>query len=96
MSDSGVPLNFIDDPHAPETYASGITGLVRTGDNISITFESVRVDHATSPGPVNRVVVHRMILPMSTAQALVLSLNDFLEAQGHSPSKAMKGAQTAQ
>jgi hypothetical protein len=96
MSDNPVTVTFVDNPHAPEIFASGIAGVFRTGDNIAVTVESARVDHATTPGPVNRVVVGRVVLTVAAAQALVLSLNGFLEQQGLSPSEALKGGQTAQ
>lgn len=90
------PVNFIDDPHAPEIFASAITGFFHVADNIILTLESARVDHSTTPGPVNRVVVQRIVLPITAAQGLVVSLNDFLEKEGLSPSEAVKGSQTSQ
>jgi hypothetical protein len=97
MKEGDASLTFIDDPHAPEFFASDVCGLFLSGDtNIVITFESCRVDHATSPGPVNRVVVARVVLPISAAQNLVVGLNAFLEQRGLSPSEAAQGGLTAQ
>ncbi len=96
MSSNPIAVNFIDDPQAPEVFASGMAGLFRTGGNIAITLESARVDHSTHPGPVNRVVVGRLVLTVPAAQALAVGLNAFLEEQGLSPSEAVKGGQTAQ
>ena len=38
------PANFVDDPHAPEIFSSGATGFFVANGNITITFESARVD----------------------------------------------------
>jgi hypothetical protein len=39
-----------------------------------------RVDHRTSPGPVNRVVIGRLVLPAQGAMGLATGLYDFLIA----------------
>lgn len=93
---SNPPVNFVDDPQAPETFVSGISGVFHVNGIVSVTLESHRVDHSTAPGPVNRVVVQRLVMPVSAAQALVVGLNDFLDKQGLSPSSAVKGEQTTQ
>lgn len=76
------PGKFIDDPTAPEFYASAATGFAVANGNITITFESGRVDHSESPGPVSRVVVGRVVLPAAGAQGLAVGLFDFLQKQG--------------
>lgn len=91
-----VPVNFIDNPHAPEVYTDGCTGFFLRNGVITLTFESARVDHGSNPGPINRVVVARATMPVSAAQALVVGLNDYLEKLGVSPSEAAAGGQTAQ
>ncbi len=82
---------FIDDPHAPEIFASDATGFFMLGGNIVITFESARVNHAVSPGPISRVVSARIVLPVAAAQGLVVGLNDFLAQMGVDPSDAVVG-----
>jgi hypothetical protein len=79
------PLPFLDNPHAPEVFATVATGFFINAGNVSITFESLRVNHETSPGPVNRVVIARVVIPVAGAQALALSLYDFLKKQGLDP-----------
>ncbi len=96
MNDAPIPVNFVDDPHAPEVFASGIAGLFLSGGNVVIALESARVDHSTTPGPVNRVVVARAALTITAAQDLVVGLNAFLESRGLSPSDAVRGERTAQ
>ena len=72
------PVNFLDNPHAPEIYADAVTGIFFFQGNIRLTFESCRVDHATSPGPINRVVLGRVAMPLAAAQGLRSLLNDYL------------------
>ena len=47
--------------------------------------------YGTEPGTINRVVVGRLVLPISGAQSLVVALNAFLEGYGLSPSLAAAG-----
>jgi hypothetical protein len=75
-------IRFIDNPEAPEVFASAATGFFVANGNITITFESARADHAESPGPVFRTVVARVVIPAQGAQALAIGLFDFLEKQG--------------
>jgi hypothetical protein len=78
-------LGFIDNQHAPEVFADNATGFFVAGGCIRITFESVRVNHATSPGPLNRVVMARLVMPIQGAQGLASGLYDFLKKQGLDP-----------
>jgi hypothetical protein len=95
MAEGQVPINFIDNPHAPEVYVTGISGLFLSAGNIVITFESARIDHGQEPGPLNRVVIARAVFTAQAAQGLVLGLNQFLEQHGLSPSEAAKGGQAS-
>ena len=96
MTPEAPPVRFLDNPHAPEVFASSVTGFANVLGNIAITFESVRIDHSTSPGPVNRVVIARLIMPISAAQGFVLGLNDYLQKQGLDPLAAATGDATRQ
>ncbi len=75
-------VQFLDNPNAPEIFASAATGFFVSNGNISITFESARADHSESPGPVYRSVVGRVVIPAAAAQGLAVGLFDFLEKQG--------------
>ena len=83
---------FLDNPFAPEVYADTVTGYFVRNGVISITFESGRVNHVTSPGPINRVVIGRVVLPISGAQDLAVGLYDFLKSRGLAPSIDIKKA----
>jgi hypothetical protein len=75
------PVNFIDNPHAPDVFADGVAGVFNFHGNIRITFESLRVNHTTAPGPVNRVVIGRLVMPMDVAERLARGLLDFITQQ---------------
>ena len=75
-------IQLTDNPLAPEIFASGATGFFVSNNTISITLESIRADHAEKPGPLQRVVVGRLVMPAAGAQGLAIGLFDFLEKQG--------------
>jgi hypothetical protein len=75
-------LPFIDNPMAPDIYADEAAGLHFTNGVVKITLASARANHATSPSPVNRVAIGRLVLTMPAAQALAVGLFNFLKNQG--------------
>jgi hypothetical protein len=85
--DKVVEVTFVDNPHAPEVFADAVTGYFLLNGTISMTFEAARVDHKASPGPVSRVVIGRLRMPVSAAQGLALGLYDYLVKQGLDPSQ---------
>ncbi|MGA1797800.1 hypothetical protein VH567_03365 [Sphingomonas sp. 4RDLI-65] len=87
---------LIDNPFAPEVFATGLAGFANLNGVIVLTLESARCDHARQPPSVERVVVGRVALTIGAAQDLVAGLNQFLEQQGLSPSKAMASGATFQ
>jgi hypothetical protein len=91
---SDVPT-LIDNPHAPDVFADEATGLFLAGNNVRITFSSYRVDHSAIPGPVNRVVIGRLVLPLVAAEVLHRTLADFLERMKEQ-AKASSGPVTLQ
>lgn len=94
---TGEPLlPFIDNPHAPEVFSTGVTGFLLANGNVHLTFEAIRIDHSTNPGPANRVVMARLVMPLEATQRLVIGLHDYLSKQGADPTAAMKGGGTAQ
>lgn len=79
------PVHFIDNPHAPEVLATEAAGFWLNQGNVHITFESARIDHSTNPGPLNRVVIARLVMPIGGAQNLAAGLYDFLKSRGLDP-----------
>jgi hypothetical protein len=87
---------IIDNPFAPEILATGFAGFANMSGMIVLTLESARCDHSRPAPAIERVVVGRVALTISAAQDLVTNLNEFLEQQGLSPTRAMAGASTFQ
>ena len=73
--------SFLDNPHAPDVFADIATGFFNFNGNIRITFESLRVNHITSPGPVTRVAICRLFMPLAAAEAMAKGLLDFINQQ---------------
>ncbi|WP_341209337.1 hypothetical protein [uncultured Sphingomonas sp.] len=90
----GVPI--IDNPFAPELFLTGVSGFANLGGVVGITLETARADHSHAQPRVERMVVGRLLMSIPTAQMLVTALNQYLEAQGHSPSKAIAADATFQ
>lgn len=89
-----VPVNFLDNPRAPDVFCNDATGFFLNEGCITITFEAAHVEHSTSPGPVNRVVIGRLVMPIPGAQRLALGLYDYLEKNGLGvPKKEQKDVQ---
>jgi hypothetical protein len=73
-------LTFVDNPHAPEVFAFRLAGAALFADNLHLTFEAPRVDHSTAPGPVNRVVVGRLIMPVDRVEEMAKFLADYVQS----------------
>jgi hypothetical protein len=87
---------FIDNPHAPDVFADGATGFFIFGGNLRITFESLRCNHITSPGPVNRVVIGRLVMPAGMAENMARGILHFLETQRSNPDAPPQAKPTLQ
>ncbi len=79
---------LIDDPHAPEFFATSCCGFSIGQGHVTLTFESARCNHFDPKCSMNRVVVGRIVLPIKAAQALVIELNTSLQRSGFNPSRA--------
>ncbi len=75
-------VKLVDNPIAPELFATAATGFSVCDGTVTITLESLRADHSISPGPVYRTVVGRVTLPSTGAQGLAIGLFEFLQKQG--------------
>jgi hypothetical protein len=83
-----VSVSFIDNPMAPDVLADEAVGFFVHSGIVRITFTSARVNHATSPGPINRVVIGRLAMSIEGAQSLAVGLFDFLKSRGIAPALA--------
>src|SRR5665647_1294000 len=79
MTDIPDQMGFIDNPHAPDIFADGTTGYFLLNGNLRITFEAARVNHISCPGPINRVVIGRLVMPIEAAEATAKAILDFME-----------------
>ncbi len=82
---TNVPVQFVDNPLAPMVYATGTSGLWLHANSVQVTFEAARVAHGNPPGPINRVVVGTLVMPVEAAQNLAVMLFSFLSEHGISP-----------
>jgi hypothetical protein len=71
-------VSFLDNPQAPDVFADAATGFFLFGNNMRITFESFRVNHVTTPGPVSRVVIGRLVMSLEAAEGMAKGLLDFI------------------
>jgi|SRR5690348_3852946 hypothetical protein len=76
---------IMDDPRAPEVFAEGALGFFLKDGNVHVTFSAARIDHRTSPGQVNRVVIGRIVMPIAGACGLAVGLYDFMKKHGAIP-----------
>jgi len=91
MTNQPTPA-LIDNPLAPDVFADEATGFFLVAGNVRITFSSYRVNHATSPGPVNRVVIGRLVMPLAAAEAFQAGLADFIARMKAQVQSAPPGA----
>ena len=84
-------IAFIDNPLAPDVYVDDAVGCVAHNGTIRITLVSDRAAHTTPSGPINRVVVGRLVMTVPAAQALATGLFNFLKSQGVAPAAVDSG-----
>jgi hypothetical protein len=88
----GAPsISFLDNPHAPDVFADAASGFFNFSGNMRITFESLRVNHISAPGPVTRVVIGRLVMPLAAAEhmaRMILDLVDKSRTQENPPDQA--------
>jgi hypothetical protein len=85
-----------DNPMAPDIFIDAAAGFFFLNGNIRITFESARASHITHPGPINRVVVGRLIMPLDAAETLAKGLLDFIRKMQADPRAMVQGKPTLQ
>jgi len=77
--DEAPTVTFLDNPHAPEVFSDEAVGVLFHNGNVHITFATPRVNHSKTPGPVNRVVNARLVMPLVGIDALQKMLAGFME-----------------
>lgn len=79
MTDPIAPV-FVDDPQAHEVFVSECAGAAFDNGNVRLTFAAYRVNHASNPGQVSRVVNLRIVIPIPNAIAMADFMRSFLQA----------------
>jgi hypothetical protein len=74
-------VTFLDNPNAPEVFADAAAGFFNFAGNIRISLEAARANHVMVPGPINRVVLARLVMPIDAAEAFAKGLLDFITKQ---------------
>jgi hypothetical protein len=93
----GPKVEFVDNPYAPDLFADGATGWYFLNGNVRVTLEAVRVGHAMAPsGPVRRVVVARLVMPIEAIEAMAKGLLEFAEQQRKQAAAPSDGSATIQ
>lgn len=78
MTNKSAPIAFVDNPHAPDIFVDGFSGLFLLNNNIKITLESVRVDHTDLSSGKKRVVIGRVVIPTEAAEHMARSILEFI------------------
>lgn len=78
-------VQILDNPHAPDAFATDAAGFSLISGNVGVTFITTKVDHSASPPELTGVVVGRLVMPIEGVQRLVLGLSDFLKGRGFDP-----------
>ena len=74
-----VKPTYVDDPQAPEIFASFINGIAFDGPNARMTFACSRVNHENTPGNVSTVVNLRLVMSIDSAINMADFIKRFLE-----------------
>jgi hypothetical protein len=92
-----APPEVLDNMLAPELFSDGAFSFFVLAGVVRIVFTSVRAPQCRAgPGQPVPVVVARVSMPVLAAQELALSLNNFLETNGLSPSAVVTAGKTKQ
>ena len=78
-----VQFELVENLLAPEMFAGGVTGFSLGDGVVRLTFETMRVNNHTNLS--TRVVIGRIVMPISGAQSLAAGLYDFLKTHGLDP-----------
>jgi hypothetical protein len=78
-------IEIIDNPHAPDAFATDAVGYSLVAGNVGVTFVTTRLDHSVSPAQATGVVIGRLVMPVDGAQRLATGLLEFLKQRGLAP-----------
>jgi hypothetical protein len=72
-------INLLDSVGGPNIFADNAARWFLLNGNIHITLEAALADPVTSAGPINRVIVGRLIMPLNKAEEMATGLLDFIQ-----------------
>jgi len=72
-------LPLIDPPSVHDIYVDEATGFYSRNGTLRITFSTIRANHENNPATMQRVVVNRLVMPLSTAEAMLRNLVEIVE-----------------
>ena len=78
MSNPTPPLVF--NPNSPDVFADRCSGVSRNFDNIKLSFEALRYNHA-NPSETVRMSIGQLIMPMATAVEMAKLILEFSDKQ---------------
>ena len=78
-------MPLVDNPSAPDIFADGLTGYFLLNGSVRLTFEIARANYAGPPGPPNRVVVGRLVMPLDAAERMARDVLAFVEQVKEGP-----------
>lgn len=68
VSKTGPALRH--NPHSPEVFADGFTGVFSFNGCMRVTFEALRSDYTNPNDSIERVVIGRLVMPIGAAEEL--------------------------
>ncbi len=78
-------IETVENLHAPELFVSEASYFSAGSGTVTITFSSYRFDNSVTPGEQKRVIVGRLVMPVTGAQGLAVGLYDYLKKQNLDP-----------
>jgi hypothetical protein len=78
-------VQTVENLFAPELFATEASFFSSGQGNVTVTFSSYRFDNSTTPAAQKRVIVGRLVMPITGAQGLAAGLYDFLRQQNQDP-----------
>jgi hypothetical protein len=75
----------VENLFAPELFATEASFFSSAPGTVTVTFSSYRFDNSTTPATQKRVIVGRLVMPVTGAQGLAAGLYDFLKKHNFDP-----------
>jgi hypothetical protein len=78
-------VQTVENLFAPEMFATEASFFSSAAGMVTVTLSSYRFDNSTTPATQKRVIVGRLVMPVTGAQGLAAGLYDFLKKQNFDP-----------